>query len=79
MSATMKAVIHLRHKNKPEGKWNSTADVMIANFEESGHPVLRASSALDRKDLKKGRWALYDSLQCGSFECRAFISHDHFC
>ena len=38
---------------KPEGQWNSTADVMVANFEDSGHPVFRASSALDRGFLKK--------------------------
>ena len=37
------------HDHKPEGKWNHTADVMELNFEESGHPVFRASSALDRR------------------------------
>ena len=26
---------------------------MVANFEDSGHPVFRASSALDRGSLKK--------------------------
>ena len=40
-------------KYKPEGQWNSTADVMVSNFEDSGHPVFRASSALDRGFLKK--------------------------
>ena len=29
-------------KYKPEGQWNSTADVMVSNFEDSGHPVFRA-------------------------------------
>ena len=38
---------------KPEGQWNSTADVTVANFEESGHPVFRASSALDLGFLEK--------------------------
>ena len=28
---------------KPEGQWNSTADVMVSSFEGSGHPVFRAS------------------------------------
>ena len=34
-------------------KWNSTADVVVSDFEHSGHPVFRASSALDRGFLKK--------------------------
>ena len=29
--------------------------------------------------LEKERWEMYDSLRCGSFECRVFISHDQFC
>ena len=37
---------------KPEGQWNSTADVMVSSFEDSGHPVFRASSALDLGFLK---------------------------
>ena len=36
-----------------EGWWNSTADDMVCNFEDSGHPVFRAFSALDRGFLKK--------------------------
>ena len=37
---------------KPEGQWNSTADVMVSSFEDSGHPVFRTSSALDLGFLK---------------------------
>ena len=29
---------------KLEGPWNSTADVMVANIEDSGHPFFRAGS-----------------------------------
>ena len=29
--------------------------------------------------LEQERWAMYDSLQCGSFEPRAFLSHNQFC
>ena len=32
---------------------NSTGEVVVSDFEHSGHPVFRASSALDRGFLKK--------------------------
>ena len=41
------------HNYKPEGQWTRTADVMVSNFEDSGHPAFRATSALDRGFLKK--------------------------
>ena len=44
---------HGTHYHKPEGQWNTTAGVMVADFKDSGHPVFRASSALDRRFLKK--------------------------
>ena len=68
-----------RKIRKPEGQWNYAADVMVSKFEDSGHPVFRASSALDRELFQKRKGEMYDSLQCGSFECRAFISHFSFC
>ena len=46
---------------KPEGQWNSAADVTVANFEESGHPVFRASSALDLGFQKGGRCTIHFS------------------
>ena len=52
---------HGTHTYKPEGQWKLTADVMVDNFKESGHPIFRASSALDRGLLRK----MYDSLHCG--------------
>ena len=40
----------------PDGEWDKTAEGMILNFAESGHPVFGASSALERGELKsKGK------------------------
>ena len=52
---------------------------MVAIFQDSGHPFFRASSALDRGFLKKKGRTMYDSLQYGFFERRAFISHNQLC
>ena len=53
------------HSYKPEGQWNSTADVMVANFKDSGHRFFKASSALDRGFLKKkdGRCTMHFSAE----------------
>ena len=40
------------HVNKPDVEWEKTAGGMRLNFAESGHPVLRATSALERGELK---------------------------
>ena len=45
---------------------------LVSNFEVSGHPVFRASSALDRGFLRKKGGT---SLQRWHVECRAFISY----
>ena len=41
------------HTCKPQGKWNSAADVMVDNFKDSRHPVCRTTSTLDRCFLEK--------------------------
>ena len=41
------------HVSKPNGEWNSMAEVMMLNFAESGHPEFRATSALERGELNK--------------------------
>ena len=52
-----------RH-HKPSGEWGKTAEGMMLNFAESGHPVFRATSALERGDLKsKGKGKNIYSLQ----------------
>ena len=38
--------------NKPDGEWEKTAEGMIINFAESGHLVFRATSELERGELK---------------------------
>ena len=50
------------HAHKPDGEWEKTADGMMLNFAESGHPVFRATSALERGELKskgKGKKAFH--------------------
>ena len=47
------------HIHKPNGKWDRVAEDMMLNFSESGHSIFRASSALERGDLKsKGKGKL---------------------
>ena len=44
------------HPHKPDGEWDKTAEGVMRNFTESGHPVFHASSALERGELKsKGK------------------------
>ena len=53
------------HNYKPERKWNTTADVMVDKFTDSGHPVFRATSALNRGYLRKkgGRCTIHFSAE----------------
>ena len=51
------------YSDKPDGDWDTTAELMMLNFADSGHPVFRATSALERVELRskgKGR-------KCGPF------------
>ena len=42
--------------NKPDGEWEKTAESMMCNDSESGHHIFRATSALERGELKsKGK------------------------
>ena len=51
------------HTYKPNGKWDHVAEDMMINFGESGHPVFRGSSALERGELKsKGKGTLVCTL-----------------
>ena len=43
------------HTYKPEGQWNRSADMMMLTLRESGHPVFRATSALDRGFLESNK------------------------
>ena len=46
------------HTCKPEGKWNTIAENMVEDFKETGHPVFRGISALNRGTEKK-RFKMY--------------------
>ena len=43
---------HSSRKSKPQGEWDSVAELMMITFSESGHPVFRATSPLSRGPLK---------------------------
>ena len=38
--------------DKPDGVWDRMAEEMLLNFSESGHPIFRATSALERRELR---------------------------
>ena len=40
------------YSDKPDGNCDKTAERMMLNFAESGHPIFRASSALERGELR---------------------------
>ena len=40
------------YSDKPDGDWDKTAELMMLNFAESGHPIFRATSALERGELR---------------------------
>ena len=44
---------HGTHDYKPNGLWNNVAEMMTVNLRESGNPLFRGTSALDRVLLKK--------------------------
>ena len=56
--------------HKPEGKWENEADQMIKDFAESGHPIFRGTSALNRGILKRkgGRNAIHSSAKARTIE-----------
>ena len=43
------------YTDKPDGSWDRMAEEMKANFSRSGHPIFRASSALERRIMKQRR------------------------
>ena len=44
------------HTQKPDGEWDRTAESMMLNFAESGHPAFRATGASERGELRgKGK------------------------
>ena len=52
------------HTYKPNEEWDNVAEIMMINLCESGHPVFRGSSALEREDLKsrgKGKSSIHSN------------------
>ena len=67
------------HANKPDGKWDKSAEGMMLNFAESAHPVFRASSDLERGELKsKGKRSELHSLQLQWCNHWVDSSHSYF-
>ena len=58
------------YSHKPKGKWNNEANQMIKHFEESGHPIFRGTSALNRGILRRteGRKATHFTAESVSIE-----------
>ena len=48
---------------KPDGSCNRTAEKMLQHFADIEHPVLRGSSALERKFKKQRKWKDVNALQ----------------
>ena len=40
------------YNHKPDGSWNRTAEKMLQNFKDSGHPIFRCTSPLERGELR---------------------------
>ena len=67
-------------KVKPGGQWDEVAELMLLNFHESHHPIFRATSSLEREQLKsKERRSIIHSLLRGEVYHRKRCSHFCFC
>ena len=50
-------------KERPGGKWDRVAELMMIKFGESGHPVFRATSPfVSRNAQKQRRWKIINTL-----------------
>ena len=47
------------NKERPRGKWDRVAELMMIKFGESGHPVFRATSPFSRNTQKQRRWEIF--------------------
>ena len=62
-------------KYTPNGKWDRVAEDMMLNISESGHPVIRESSALERGALKsKGEGKLFHISVVTTIQLKWFIA-----
>ena len=52
------------YDHKPDGSWDRNAEKMLLNFAETGHPIFRGTSALEKRRIKKQRkWKEVNTLQ----------------
>ena len=59
------------HDGKPQGEWDSVAEMMMIKFSESGHRVFRATSPLSRGTLKSrggGKLSIHLCVDEGTIE-----------
>ena len=62
--------------HQPDGLWNKVAQELWITVAESVHPVFRGACASSRGPLKsKGCWENIDTLQRGTYDCRASTTH----
>ena len=67
------------NKERPGGKWDRVAELMMIKFGESGHPVFRATSPFSRGMLKRkggGKLSIHLCRWWNDWNC---FSHNHFC
>ena len=63
------------YNERPRGKWDEVAELMMIKFGESGHPVFRATSSLSRKG--GGKLSMHFCADGDTIE--TVFSHNHFC
>ena len=67
-------------KERPGGKWDRVAELMMIKFRESGHPVFPShESVVSRNAQKRRRWKIIDTLLCRWWHDWNCFSHNHFC
>ena len=63
----------------PEGKWQDTANMMVEQFKESGQPSIQRCFSAGSWNPEEEEQQGDQTLQCGCFEHRTFISNNSFC
>ena len=60
-------------KVKPPGQWDEVAELMLLNFQESHHPIFRATSPLERGQLKTKGGGQFSIHFCAEKSTIAFL------
>ena len=68
------------NKERPGGKWDRVAELMMIKFGESGHPVFRATSPFSRGMLKSKGGGKSSIRFCADGDTiENCFSHNYFC